>query len=74
VLRQFNLLRTQSELVQKNVVASMDAQLYARLDSFNLCCAPQVRPVRYEVLAPEGVFESCHDAHDARCADGGPRH
>lgn len=35
VLRQFYLLRTQSELVQKNIVASMDAQLYARLDSFN---------------------------------------
>ena len=35
VMRQFNLLRDQSALVQKNIVASMDAQLYARLDSFN---------------------------------------
>lgn len=35
VLRQFNLLRNQSALVQKNIVASMDAQLYSRLDSFN---------------------------------------
>src|ERR1700686_4704044 len=35
VMRQFYLLRTQSELVQKNIVASMDGQLYARLDSFN---------------------------------------
>ncbi len=35
VLRQFYLLRTQSELVQKNIVASTDAQLYVRLDSFN---------------------------------------
>src|SRR6516165_9843281 len=35
VLRQFYLLRTQSELLQKNIVTSMDAQLYARLDSFN---------------------------------------
>jgi hypothetical protein len=35
VVRQFNLLRSQSELVQKNVAASMDSQLYARLDSFN---------------------------------------
>ena len=35
VLAQFYLLRTQSELVQKNIVASMDSQLYARLDSFN---------------------------------------
>jgi hypothetical protein len=35
VVRQFNLLRTQSDLVQKNTMASMDGQLYARLDSFN---------------------------------------
>jgi len=35
VVRQFNLLRAQSELVQRNTRASMDSQLYARLDSFN---------------------------------------
>jgi len=35
VVRQFYLLQRQSELVQKNIAASMDAQLYARLDSFN---------------------------------------
>jgi len=35
VLRQFYLLRSQSELVQKNIVASIEAQLYGRLDSFN---------------------------------------
>jgi hypothetical protein len=35
VLRQFYLLRTQSDLVQKNIRASMDAQLYSRLDQFN---------------------------------------
>lgn len=35
VLRQFNLLRAQSDFVQKNIVASLGAQLYARLDSFN---------------------------------------
>src|SRR5450755_4635396 len=35
VMRQFHLLRTQSDLVQKNIMASMDGQLYARLDSFN---------------------------------------
>jgi hypothetical protein len=35
VLRQFFLLRTQSDLVQKNIVASVHAQLYGRLDSFN---------------------------------------
>lgn len=35
VARQFKLLRWQSELLQKNVVASMDSALYTRLDSFN---------------------------------------
>ena len=35
VVRQFNLLRAQSELVQRNTMASMDGQLYSRLDSFN---------------------------------------
>lgn len=35
VIQQFYLLRTQSDLVQTNIVASMDGQLYARLDSFN---------------------------------------
>jgi hypothetical protein len=35
VVRQFNLIRAQSDLVQKNTRASMDAQLYSRLDSFN---------------------------------------
>jgi hypothetical protein len=35
VIRQFYLLRTQSDLVQNNTRASMDGQLYARLDSFN---------------------------------------
>ena len=35
VLQQFYLLRAQSALVQKNIVASMEAQLYVRLDSFN---------------------------------------
>lgn len=35
VVRQFKLLRLQTELLQKNVVASMDSVLYNRLDSFN---------------------------------------
>lgn len=35
VMRQFQLLRAQSDVVQKNIVASMDAQIYSRLDSFN---------------------------------------
>ncbi len=35
VIRQFNLLRQQSDLVQKNVRASLDGQLYARLDALN---------------------------------------
>jgi hypothetical protein len=34
VVRQFNLLM-QSELVQNNTRATMDGQLYSRLDSFN---------------------------------------
>jgi hypothetical protein len=33
--RQFHLLQSQSDLVQKNIAASLDAQLYVRLDSFN---------------------------------------
>src|SRR5262245_27897528 len=35
VIRQFNLLRAQSDLLQRNIAASMDSELYARLDSFN---------------------------------------
>jgi hypothetical protein len=35
VVRQFNLLHMQSELVQKNTMALMDGQLYSKLDSFN---------------------------------------
>jgi hypothetical protein len=35
VMRQFYLLRTQTDFVQKNIIASLDGQLYARLDSFN---------------------------------------
>jgi hypothetical protein len=35
VIRQFNLLGDQNKLVQKNILASLDGQLYARLDSFN---------------------------------------
>lgn len=35
VVRQFSLLRQQSELMQKNVLASLDGQVYGRLDSFN---------------------------------------
>jgi hypothetical protein len=35
VVRQFRLLSQQSELLQNNVLASMDGQLYGRLDAFN---------------------------------------
>jgi hypothetical protein len=35
VIRQFNLLGAQNKLVQKNILASLDGQVYARLDSFN---------------------------------------
>ena len=31
VVRQFNLLHTQSELVQRNTMATLDGQLYSRL-------------------------------------------
>jgi hypothetical protein len=48
VVRQFNLLRTQSELVQKNTRASLDGQLYARLDSFNKFIVEHDR--EYEML------------------------
>jgi hypothetical protein len=45
---QFNLLRGQSDLVQKNVLASLDGQLYARLDSFNKFIV--VHASEYELL------------------------
>jgi|GEM_PF-2161037 len=35
VVRQFKLLRLQTDLLQKNVAASMDSAVYNRLDSFN---------------------------------------
>jgi hypothetical protein len=35
VVRQFHLLRSQTELLQKNIASSMDGELYTRLDSFN---------------------------------------
>jgi hypothetical protein len=35
VIRQFNLLGDQNNLVHKNILASLDGQLYSRLDSFN---------------------------------------
>jgi hypothetical protein len=48
VVRQFNLLRAQSELVQKNTRASMDGRLYSRLDSFNRFIVEHDR--EYEML------------------------
>src|SRR5260370_533010 len=48
VVRQFNLLRHQSDLVQKNVLASLDGQLYARLDTFNKFVVEQ--DAEYEML------------------------
>lgn len=35
MVRQFHLLRLQTQLLQKNVLASMENALYARLDYFN---------------------------------------
>jgi hypothetical protein len=48
VVRQFNLLHTQSELVQKNTRASLDGQFYSRLDSFNKFIVEHDR--EYEML------------------------
>lgn len=35
VVRQFNLLHRQSELVQRNTMATLDGQIYSRFDAFN---------------------------------------
>ena len=48
VVRQFNMLQTQSALVQRNTMASLDAQLYARLDSFNKFIVEHAK--EYEML------------------------
>lgn len=48
VVGQFNLLRSQSELVQRNILASMDSELYSRLDSFNKFIVEHHR--EYELL------------------------
>lgn len=61
VVQQFYLLRTQSNLVQKNIVASMDGQLYARLDSFNRFIVEHHK--EYALL--DEPFEQ-HASHDDR--------
>ena len=58
VVRQFNLLHAQSELVQKNMMASMDAQLYSRLDSFNKFIVEHDK--EYEML--NKPYEACEIA------------
>src|SRR5438874_1523085 len=62
VVRQFNLLRQQSELVQKNTRATLDGQLYARLDCFNRFIVEH--DVEYELLDTlrEGEAEVGHRA------------
>jgi len=62
VVRQFNLLREQSDLVQRNVRASLDAQLYARLDSFNRFVVEH--DAEYEML--DGPFGKAAEGHKAR--------
>jgi hypothetical protein len=59
VIRQFNLLGTQNTLVQKNILATLDGLLYARLDSFNKFIVdhdaeyePLGKPFGEEELAP----------------------
>ena len=58
VVRQFNLLRRQSELLQKNIGASVSSELYARFDSFNKLIVEN--PKDYEML--EQAFEKTHSA------------
>lgn len=62
VVRQFNLLRQQSELLQKNVLASLDSQLYARLDSFNRLIVEH--ETEYELLDSLSIGEE-RDGHRA---------
>lgn len=62
VVRQFNLLREQSDLVQKNVRASLDAQLYTRLDSFNRFVVEH--DAEYEML--DGPYGKAAEGHQAR--------
>jgi hypothetical protein len=51
------ILRTQTDLLQKNILASMDGELYARLDSFNKFMVEHDR--EYEMLSkPYGEIHS----------------
>jgi len=58
VMRQFNLLRRQSELVQKNIGASVSSELYARFDSFNKLIVENAKD--YEML--DQTFGKTHSA------------
>jgi hypothetical protein len=62
VIRQFNLLGDQNQLVQTNIRASLDGMLYARLDSFNKFVVEHA--TEYDMLAKpfEGVDPSCNRA------------
>jgi hypothetical protein len=55
VIRQFNLVGDQNKLVQKNILASLDGQLYARLDSFNRCIVEHAE--EYRLLEKEFTDE-----------------
>ncbi len=62
-VRQFSLIRQQSDLVQKNILASLDGQLYSRLDSFNRLIVEH--DAEYEMLATVRVGEE-QPGHRAR--------
>ena len=59
VIRQFALLRTQSELMQKNVLASLDGQLYNRLDSLNRLIVEH--HAEYDLLSEIQFGDEQHD-------------
>jgi hypothetical protein len=68
VARQFSLLQAQSELVQKNILASLDSQLYSRLDVFNKFVADH--DAEYEMLRqPFGPEPQDHRARLHRMCD-----
>lgn len=61
VVRQFKLFRQQTDLLEKNVTASMDSALYNRLDSFNRFIVEHHRI--YESLS---IHESGHEPADQK--------
>jgi len=71
LMRQFVMLQEQNKLMQTNIQASLDGQLYTRLDSFNKFIAEH--DVEYDMLAkPFAEIEpSAHRARLHRLCDLG---